>query len=75
VVLFLVAACIAACSTAGPASAPSSRRSTSDVRVKDFQGRVPPDVFTGGTWVGSAGPTSLAALQGRVVYLQFAFHH
>jgi len=41
--------------------------------VKSFQGQPPPDVFTNGTWVSRSGPTSLAALRGRVVYLQFAF--
>ena len=64
-------------SCSGPASSPSQAptgaRSTSDARVKSFMGRQPPDVFTGGTWVSRAGPTSLAALRGRVVFLQFAF--
>lgn len=70
---------LAACSNAsapapGPASAAApAGRSTSDSRVQSFLGRTPPDAFTGGAWVGRAGPTSLAALRGRVVYVQFAF--
>jgi len=62
---------------AGPARAaapaPGTANSTADPRVRSFVGRTPPDVFTDGTWVGPAGPTSLAAERGRVVYLQFAF--
>ena len=76
--LLLSAAVIAACSNAGPAPAgrtAAGSRSTSDARVKSFAGQTPPDVFTDGTWVSKAGPTSLAALRGRVVYLQFAFPH
>ena len=51
----------------------SGGRSTADARVKTYRGQVPPDVFTQGTWVSSAGPTSLAQLRGRAVYVQFAF--
>ena len=66
--LFAIAI-VAAC--AGSPAAPG--RSTADPRVKSFAGQTPPDVLTDGTWVARAGPTSLAALRGRVVYLQFAF--
>ena len=69
ILLLLVLA--AACSS--PGGQTSSGRSTQDARVKSYRGQTPPDVFTNGTWVGEAGPTSLAALRGRVVYLQFAF--
>jgi len=72
-VLLLALAVLAACSSRAPAAAPTGGRSTSDARVKSFQGQPPPDVFTNGTWVSRSGPTSLAALRGRVVYLQFAF--
>ena len=69
VLLLFAAAC------ASPSSGPrqGAGRSTSDERVKSYQGKVPQDVFTDGTWVSQAGATSLAALRGRVVYVQFAF--
>ena len=73
----LAAAILSACAGSGsaPQAGPAARggRSTQDARVRSFAGRTPPDVFTNGTWVGRAGPTSLAALRGRVVYVQFAF--
>ena len=65
----LVIALAAACA----GSPGAGGRSTADSRVKSFAGQVPPDVFTDGTWVSRAGPTPLAALRGRVVYVQFAF--
>ncbi len=58
-----------ACTSSGP----TGGRTTQDARVKSFVGQVPPDVLTQGQWVSRAGPTSLASLRGRVVYLQFAF--
>ena len=69
--VFCTTVILAAC--AGPGAAPRGGRSTQDARVRSFAGRTPPDVFTLGTWVGPAGPTSLSELRGRVVYLQFAF--
>lgn len=74
--LLLSVVVLSACSNATPApvgTASAGTRSTTDARVKSFMGQVPPDVLTNGTWVSRAGPTSLAALRGRVVYLQFAF--
>ena len=75
--LLVTTALLVAAACAGP-SAPNTRstpsgRSTTDSRVKSYMGQVPPDVFSQGTWVGRAGETSLAALRGRVVYVQFAF--
>jgi hypothetical protein len=73
--VLIAAACSAPRSTTGGAApaANSSGRSTQDERVKSYRGQVPPDVFRQGTWVGSAGETSLAAERGRVVFLMFAF--
>jgi hypothetical protein len=74
--LLLSVVVLSACSTGAapaPQRAQASGRSTTDARVKSFMGQTPPDVLTNGTWVSRAGPTSLAALRGRVVYLQFAF--
>jgi len=70
--LLLGALALAAC-TSPPAPDAPAGRSASDARVQSFLGQAPPDAFTAGTWVGPAGPTSLAALRGRVVYVQFAF--
>lgn len=71
---------LAACSappagepTAGQPTAGRTSSRTQDPRVKSYLGQTPPDVFEGGTWVSRAGPTSLAALRGRVVYVMFAF--
>jgi hypothetical protein len=47
-------------------------RSTADARVRSFAGRVPPELAPDARWLG-APPSSLAALRGRVVYVQFAF--
>ena len=69
----LAAAIVLALAAACAGSPGAGGRSTTDSRVRSFAGQVPPDVFTDGTWVARAGPTSLAALRGRVVYLQFAF--
>ncbi len=70
--VLLAATACSSSSPPGPRSAPSGR-STTDSRVKSYMGQVPPDVFQNGTWVSRAGETSLAALRGRVVYVQFAF--
>ena len=43
-----------------------------DARVRSFLGRVPPEIAPDARWIG-APAASLAALRGRVVYLQFAF--
>ncbi|MHC5010205.1 MAG: hypothetical protein ACYTG6_04545 [Planctomycetota bacterium] len=68
VVAILALGLATACtSTAG------GRRSTSDDRVRSFMGEVPPELPSTGTWTNVGQPTSLAALRGRVVYLQFAF--
>ena len=48
-------------------------RSTRDARVKSYLGQLPPELSSDGVWIGVDGLTTLAALRGRVVYLQFAF--
>jgi len=58
-------------STAGGAG--GGGRSTSDPRVRSLRGTTPPALPANGTWLNARGPTSLAALRGRVVYVQFAF--
>jgi hypothetical protein len=47
-------------------------RSTDDARVRSLRGQVPPELAADARWLG-APPTSLAALRGRVVFVQFAF--
>jgi hypothetical protein len=64
--LLLLAGCQAAAPGAG------GGRSTADPRVRSFMGQVPPEL-AGGARLNAAAPPSLAALRGRVVYVQFAF--
>jgi hypothetical protein len=63
--LSLAAACSAG--AAGPASAPASPSPSARA--------VAPELAPGTTWRNAGGATSLAALRGRVVYVQFAFLH
>jgi hypothetical protein len=65
-VLAVAGLSLAACSSSGAA------RSTSDSRVRSFLGRIPPDLAPDARAL-NATPTTLAALRGRVVYVQFAF--
>jgi hypothetical protein len=64
--LVLAAATLAACTSGGPA------RSPTDARVRSYQGTVPPEVSPDARTL-NAEPATLAALRGRVVYVQFAF--
>jgi hypothetical protein len=72
----LVAAC-ASSSGRGPTAVyapPSGGRaaSTDDPRVRSFQGQVPPELSADVRWLNAPAST-LAALRGRVVFVQFAF--
>ena len=71
-IVLLIATACSSSAPPGPRAA-TGGRSTTDSRVKSYMGQVPPDVFQNGTWVSRAGETSLAALRGRVVFVQFAF--
>jgi len=64
--LVLLAAVAAGCSSAPAAP------STSDARVAKRVGQAPPELGSDLRWL-NAPPTTLAALRGRVVYVQFAF--
>jgi hypothetical protein len=72
----LVLACIVAagCSSGGPS--PASSRSgaprASDSRVKPLRGQPPPEFTSDVRWLDTP-PTTLAALRGKVVFVQFAF--
>jgi hypothetical protein len=76
VALVAVAALAAGCS-AGPSAGPSSgaagtARRAADPRVRSFMGQALPDVTGDVRWL-NVPPTTLGALRGRVVFLQFAF--
>jgi hypothetical protein len=62
----------AGCATSPAGGGGGSGRSTADPRVRSFRGQAASELAAG-TWLNAAGPTSLGALRGRVVYLQFAF--
>jgi len=47
-------------------------RSTDDARVRRLVGTVPPELAADARWIQGSG-TTLAALRGRVAYVQFAF--
>ena len=66
VVVVLLPACS---STAGGGGG----RSTTDARVRPLSGTTAMPLPTDGVWLNARGPTSLAGLRGRVVYVQFAF--
>ena len=66
----LLAVVLAACSS--PGSSPGSRKASTDARVHSFLGQTPPEIAADVRWL-NAQPASLAALRGRVVFLQFAF--
>ena len=82
--LFLLAASavsLAACSSGSPAPAGSTAaapvaarpaRSASDSRVRTLRGTVPPELAANARTL-NAPATTLAALRGRVVFVQFAF--
>lgn len=75
ILLALAAAGLVAC--AAPKGAPPSSTGRPpaqrhDSRVRSFVGQVPPEIAGDARWLSGA-PSSLAALRGRVVYLQFAF--
>lgn len=53
---------------------PAAGMSDADPLYFSYVGRAPPALSADGTWVVGA-PTTLEALKGRVVYLQFAFIH
>lgn len=38
-----------------------------------YLNQTPPELSVGGEWINSEEPLSLAALQGRVVWLEFSF--
>jgi hypothetical protein len=73
---------VVACSSGGPpppppggatvAATPVPGRRTSDPRVRSFLGRPPPELSSDARWLNAA-PSSLAAMKGRVVFVQFAF--
>jgi hypothetical protein len=69
----LVAACVVAtgCSSGG-ASSRSGTQSAADPRVKSLKGQPPPEFAGDARWL-NAPATSLAALRGKVVFVQFAF--
>jgi hypothetical protein len=67
-----LAGCASQASSGADAPAGDSGRSTSDPRVRSFLGQVPPELGADLRWVMRA-PAPLASLQGRVVFLQFAF--
>lgn len=73
--ILVLAACAAPARTTGSGATTNETTNdrTQDERVRSFRGEAPPDVFTDGTWVSRAGPTSLSALQGRVTFVMFAF--
>ncbi len=64
--LFAMALACAACAS------PDGGRSTLDARVQTFRGRTPPELSADVRWL-NAPPSTLSALRGRVVYVQFAF--
>ncbi len=64
--LAVLALLLAACAS------PSGGPSTLDSRVRSFRGRTPPELAADARWL-NAPPSTLSALRGRVVYLQFAF--
>lgn len=70
----LLAVVLAACSSPGSprVSSPDSHRASTDARVHSFFGQAPPEIAADVRWL-NAQPISLAALGGRVVFLQFAF--
>ena len=63
---------LTACASKEPA-VPRAARSTDDPRVQSFEGKPPPDLAIDAMWLNAPATSSLAAMRGRVVYLQFAF--
>ena len=59
---------------APPGVPPAAGTSDADPYWFSFVGKAPPPLSADGTWVVGR-PTTLSALRGRVVYLQFAFVH
>ncbi len=56
----------------GACSSSAGGRPPTDARVLSLLGQVPPELDAGARWL-NVPPSSLAALRGRVVFLQFAF--
>jgi hypothetical protein len=38
-----------------------------------WEGKAPPELASGGTWLNANGPLTLASLRGKVVWLEFSF--
>jgi hypothetical protein len=73
--LFVVVGAVASGCTSGGGqggSAPQGRSRTTDSRVAPLRG-LPPHEFSGDVRWLNAPATTLAALRGKVVFLQFAF--
>jgi len=70
----LLAVVLAACSSPGSSRGSSSGtpQASTDARVHSFFGQTPPEIAADVRWL-NAQPASLAALVGRVVFVQFAF--
>lgn len=74
VLAFVLAACSSPGSSQGRSqgSSQGSSRASTDARVHSFFGQAPPEIAADVRWL-NAQPASLAALGGRVVFVQFAF--
>ena len=63
---------LAGCTSSGSAGLSGASSPSTDARVRSYLGQAPPDLAAEARWLRTA-PTSLAAHQGQVVFLQFAF--
>ncbi len=69
----VLAAWLVGCGMSGPPMLPpAADAAAKNARVRSFLGRMPPEIAPDARWL-DAPPSSLAALRGRVVYVQFAF--